>query len=128
VALKRDRIASFAEYPFSIPVIRHLDHLDLHPRMTILIGENGTGKSTLLEAIAVAAGLNPEGGSRNAKFRTQDTHSPILMAYPQAFLYLLTDAGITKVDYRDTEHYQITRNFLNHVDASLEELLRDESA
>jgi len=37
----------------------------LHPNVTFLIGENGTRKSTLLEAIAVEYGFNPEGGSKN---------------------------------------------------------------
>jgi predicted ATPase len=51
--------------------------LDFHPRVTFLVGENGTGKSTLLEAIAVACGLNPEGGSRNFRFATRASHSPL---------------------------------------------------
>ena len=36
--------------------------------ITFFVGENGTGKSTLLEAIAVAYGFNPEGGSKNYNF------------------------------------------------------------
>ena len=45
--------------------------------VTFLVGENGAGKSTLLEGIAVACGFNPEGGTRNFLFSTQDTHSPL---------------------------------------------------
>jgi predicted ATPase len=45
--------------------------------VTFLIGENGTGKSTLLEAVAIAAGFNAEGGSRNFRFATRDTHSSL---------------------------------------------------
>ena len=45
--------------------------------VTFLVGENGTGKSTLLEGIAVAFGFNPEGGSRNFSFATNETHSPL---------------------------------------------------
>ena len=41
------------------------------------------------------------------------THSPILMAYPGATLYRLSSDGIARVAYQDTEHYQITRDFLN---------------
>jgi len=41
------------------------------------VGENGSGKSTLLEGIAVAAGLNPEGGSRNLIFSTRSTESDL---------------------------------------------------
>lgn len=40
------------------------------------------------------------------------THSPILMAYPDAWIYQLDAAGVRRVDYQDTEHYQVTRNFL----------------
>lgn len=75
VTLLRDRVPSFEQYPYSIPAIRHLEHLDLHPKVTYSVGENGTGKSTLLEAIAVVEGFNPEGGSRNFSFSTRTTHS-----------------------------------------------------
>ena len=44
------------------------------------MGENGSGKSTLLEAIAVAYGFNPEGGTRNYKFSTYDSHSELCNA------------------------------------------------
>jgi predicted ATPase len=73
--LRRDRVSSFDEYPFSLPVVRHLDTLELHPAVTFLVGENGSGKSTLLEALAVAWGFNPEGGTRNFRFGTRASHS-----------------------------------------------------
>lgn len=41
------------------------------------MGENGAGKSTFLEAIALAAGFNAEGGSRNFSYSTRDTHSEL---------------------------------------------------
>src|SRR5580704_2278742 len=74
-SLLRDRIPSFAEYPFSIPAIGNLEELGFEQPVTFLIGENGSGKSTLLEALAVALGLNPEGGSRNFNFSTRASHS-----------------------------------------------------
>jgi len=40
------------------------------------------------------------------------THSPILMAYPNATIYSFSVDGIKKVDYYETEHYQVTRDFL----------------
>ena len=43
--------------------------------MTFFVGENGTGKSTLIEAIAVSYGLNPEGGSRNFTHSTRASHT-----------------------------------------------------
>jgi predicted ATPase len=41
------------------------------------------------------------------------THSPILMAYPEATIYSLEAGGIRSVQYEETEHYNITRDFLN---------------
>jgi predicted ATPase len=75
--LDRARIEDATVYPFSIPSLAHLETLDLHPRVTFLTGANAAGKSTLIEAIAVAAGLNPEGGSRNFRFETRASHSPL---------------------------------------------------
>src|SRR5512132_4056790 len=44
-------------FPFSVPIVRHLEPLELATAVTFLVGENGSGKSTLLEGIAAAAGL-----------------------------------------------------------------------
>lgn len=225
-------------YLRDLPVVRSLAAMDELPftrPVTFLVGENGTGKSTLLEAIAVAYGFNAEGGTRNFQFSTaqthsslhelltviksaypddgfflraesfynaasyideisiddpetylrayggkslhaqshgesflalvqnrfrghglylldepeaalspsrlltllaemhalvQDdsqfliaTHSPILMAYPGAEVLELSERGIRSVDYRDTEHYRITRAFLENPDRMLHYLL-----
>lgn len=75
IKLRRDKVLSFDEYPFSLPVVRHLETLELHPAVTFLVGENASGKSTLLEAVAVAWGFNPEGGTRNFRFGTRASHS-----------------------------------------------------
>jgi predicted ATPase len=64
-------------YVFSLPSVRHLEELALTKKVTFFAGENGTGKSTLLEAIAVNYGFNPEGGSKNFNFSTKETHSPL---------------------------------------------------
>ena len=40
------------------------------------------------------------------------THSPILMAYPDAWIYQCGAEGITRTAYEDTEHFQVTRDFL----------------
>ncbi|HLU22334.1 MAG TPA: AAA family ATPase [Bacillaceae bacterium] len=77
VKLLRDFISSYNKYPFNLPIIKTMDELEFHPQVTYLIGENGMGKSTLLEAIAICAGFNPEGGSFNFNFSTHDSHSEL---------------------------------------------------
>ncbi len=241
VRLLREEIESFDAHPFDLAAVRHLDTLELCPQVTFVIGENGTGKSTLLEAIAIAFGLNPEGGSNAFRFATREshsplskhlrlsrglkrprdgyflraesyfnlateierldeedrgfsgpplidsyggtslheqshgesffalfrhrfrgnglyfldepeaalspsrqlaflcvlddlvtrgsqfviaTHSPIILAYPDAWIYLLDEEGIDKVPYRQTEHYCLTRDFLDDPDTMLEHLLK----
>lgn len=67
-------------YPFNIPCLKSFEKLDFHPNVTFFTGENGVGKSTLIEAIAVYLGFNAEGGSKNFNFRTSETHS-VLHSY-----------------------------------------------
>lgn len=54
------------------------------------------------------------------------THSPILLAYPRAWIYAFGDSGIERVAYADTEQYQVTRDFLNRHERMIELLLREE--
>ncbi|WP_019241842.1 MULTISPECIES: AAA family ATPase [Bacillus] len=65
------------EYPFSLPAVKNLTQLQFHPNVTFLIGENGSGKSTILEAIATSYGFNPEGGTRNFNFSSFSSHSTL---------------------------------------------------
>jgi predicted ATPase len=234
----RERVPSFDRFPYSLPSVRGLGRLPFHPKVTFLVGENGTGKSTLLEALAVAVGLNPEGGSRNFNFATRAshtdldrclrlaktirlarasyflraesfynvateverldegsgqllrayggrslheqshgesffalfenrlrapglylmdepeaalspkrqlellfllhghckrgsqfvvaTHSPIIMAYPDALIYVLDQKGIREVPYQETEHYLVTRGFLVNPQRTLNDLLAED--
>ncbi len=222
-------------YLAGVPAVRWLaagGALVFDRAVTFLVGENGTGKSTLLEGIATALGLNPEGGSRNFRFATRDTHadlgerlalvrdrmprdgfflraesfynvatgldalgdpqllaqyggvslheqshgesflalvqnrlggrglylfdepeaalsplrqltllaeldrlvkadsqliiathSPLLMAYPDARIYQLDEAGPRSVEYRETDHFQLTRRFLADPENYLARLL-----
>lgn len=57
-------------YLCRIPAFRDFDRLAFERSITFFAGENGTGKSTLLEGIAVAYGFNPEGGTRGYHFNT----------------------------------------------------------
>ena len=242
VSLRRNDVASYDKYPFSIPAVRELYGIEFHRDVTFIVGENGCGKSTPLEAVAAAWGFNPEGGSVNFRFSTRSshselykylrlvkslqrprdgfflraesffnvatdiermdaepapgppvinsyggrslheqshgesflalilnrfgghglyildepeaalsptrqlavlrrihqlveeqsqfiiaTHSPILMAYPGAKIYLLDSSGFTGVRYEDTEHYAITKDFLADPERMLQRLLADDS-
>ena len=60
-----------------IKTIAGINSLAFHSPITFFVGENGTGKSTLLEAMAVAYGFNPEGGTVNYSFSTYDSHSEL---------------------------------------------------
>lgn len=67
-------------YQYNLPAIRSFRQnpiLPLQKPVTFFVGENGTGKSTLIEAIAVAFGFNAEGGTRNFNFSTSQTHSEL---------------------------------------------------
>lgn len=67
-------------YLHSLPVVEHLrgmSELPLSKRVTFFVGENGVGKSTLVEAIAVSLRFNPEGGTTNFNFSTEASHSEL---------------------------------------------------
>ncbi len=240
--IKLSRPVDKSSYLSRLPVVRYLAEkgsLPLTRDVTFFVGENGTGKSTLIEAVAAAYGFNPEGGSRNFSFSTAEahselwkhltlvrnrypkdgfflraesffnvatyideldsipaasppiiggyggdslhgqshgesflalvqnrffgkglyildepeaalspmrlmtliaemgrlcaaesqfiiaTHSPILMAYPNAQIYLLEDSGVRSVSYRETEHYTVTRRFLENPEKMMKLLLEE---
>lgn len=65
ITVLKDESFKESSYPFSIPTIKHLKELEITNNVTFLVGENGTGKSTLLEAIAENCEFNTAGGGRN---------------------------------------------------------------
>ena len=64
-------------FPWNLLAVRALEHLEFSTPVTFLVGENGIGKSTLVEAIAVAAGFSPGGGTRSLRFESRETESPL---------------------------------------------------
>jgi predicted ATPase len=202
VSIRPDAEIDFDVYPFTIPAVRELGHLELHPDVTFFVGENGAGKSTV-EVLRLARSFRkPRDGyflraesfynvatfmdetgylggygnkslharSHGEAFMTlltqkfsgrglylmdepeaalspnrqlaaltaihqlvQDesqfiiaTHSPILLSYPRAKILQFDGSGITEVAFEDTEHYAVTRDFLNNYPRRLEQLLADE--
>ena len=78
-SVRLDNLPDPSHYFSSLPAVRSLEGsgLEFSSEVTFFTGDNGTGKSTLIEAIAVALGFNAEGGSRNFIFSTKDTHSEL---------------------------------------------------
>jgi predicted ATPase len=60
-------------WPATVPAVAHILHngLELPAGLTVLVGENGSGKSTVVEMLAEACGLNPQGGSAASRYRTR---------------------------------------------------------
>jgi predicted ATPase len=54
------------------------------------------------------------------------THSPIIMSYPDAWIYAIGPKGLDRIAYEDTEHFQVTRDFLNRPTMMLDILLDNE--
>lgn len=77
ISLLSERVTRPHEYPFSIPTIASLKTLEISSRVCFFVGENGTGKSTLLEAIAAHYGFGLEGGNRNFSPKTTDSVTTI---------------------------------------------------
>jgi len=88
IAILRDRVEDWQTYPFTVPAIAGLQELAVKSRACFFAGENGTGKSTLLEAIAAHYGFGREGGNRNFQNdSTESNHSvdPLVRALRLSF-------------------------------------------
>ena len=77
ITLEKDKIESFDRYPFNIEVVKDFKELEFDTPVTFFVGENGVGKSTFIEAIAVSLGLPPEGGTENFHYETKNTTSEL---------------------------------------------------
>ena len=71
-----DDEAPTSGFPYALEAVRQIASIEFAP-VTVLSGDNGSGKSTIIEALAIAAGFNAEGGGRNLRFATQSTHSDL---------------------------------------------------
>ena len=107
--------ADLSRYPLNLPFFNAIDKLRIHPQVTYFVGENGTGKSTLLEAIAIASGFNAEGGSRNFNFNTRESHSEL-------YRYMRTSRGTR----RHTDGFFLRSESFYNVATEIEKLDLDE--
>lgn len=101
-------------YLRDIPALKDFYRLAFESNVTFFAGENGTGKSTLLEGIAVAYGYNPEGGTKNYHFSTYQDVSELEEAIRLVKGYRKRNSGyffraesffnvatVTKLQYND---------------------------
>lgn len=88
ISLIRDRVEDWESYPFAVPTIRTFEELAFRKRVCFFAGENGTGKSTLLEAIAAHYGFGREGGTRsfaNSSTESNQSIDPLVRALRLSF-------------------------------------------
>lgn len=127
-------------WPTTIPAVAQVlrEGIDLAPGVTFLVGENGSGKSTIVEGIAVAYGLSAEGGSFQSTLaliavlqRIVDdggqvlcaTHSPVLAAFPGAQILEVGEWGIRPAEWNELELVNHWRSFLQDPPRYLRHLL-----
>ena len=111
-------------YLRNIPALQNIEEIILEKPVTFFAGENGTGKSTLLEAIAIAFGFNPEGGSINYNFSTYDSHSELCRALTLSrgfsknkWGYFLRAESFYNVATKEMEYTDINHPSLNSMSA-----------
>ena len=95
-----ERVAS-DEYPFHLPLLRTLDIQFTSP-VTFFVGENGTGKSTIVEALAALSGLPVSGGSRNEVSANHgpDSTSPLAEAMRPSFRRRPRDGYFLRAEFQ----------------------------
>ncbi len=123
---------SESSYLRNIDTLRKISDLEFNCPVTFFCGENGTGKSTLLEAIAVAYGFNPEGGTLNYSFSTFDSHSELCNAIRlikgterKKYGYFFRaesfyNVATKEVEYADLEHPSMRLHERSHGESFLE--------
>src|SRR5688572_32931129 len=94
IAIDTGSVSEPQVYPFCLPLFKDGFVLDFKRAITIIVGENGTGKSTLLEGIAVLAGFDEAGGAKG--YRPVD-HSRAIEATGGRLAYALRASWLPKL-------------------------------
>ena len=133
VAIEWDEIPRNS-YLAGIEALSGISQFNFNKSVTFFVGENGTGKSTLLEGIAIAFGFNPEGGTKNYAFSTRDTHSELCDAIrlyrsyikPRWGYFLRAESfynvATQEEKYADPEHPSKEYHFRSHGESFLDML------
>jgi len=90
-----------------VPAVNDLESIKFHPQITFFVGENGSGKSTIFEALALALGFSEEGGTRNVQLNTATTASDLHQAIrtiksykkPQDYYFLRAESFYNVATY-----------------------------
>lgn len=111
-------------YLKNIPALRYLENgnvLKFDKDITFLVGENGVGKSTIIEAIAVASRINPEGGNENHMFASCNTHSELneyldisLKGYPKKKYFLRAETFYNLATYLRNVNFDYSDNLIDY--------------
>lgn len=121
IHLLKDRIPNHEVFPFSIPTLRNFSHLTLKSNICFFVGENGTGKSTLLEAIALYSGYALEGGSKHMRYSTLEVeHQEPLHLLAKA-LSLSWKKKLLNGYFFRAESFFATATYLENIDPSLQD-------
>lgn len=115
VKLKSEHTLARDSFPLNLPVIQNLEEIIFHPNVIYIIGENGMGKSTLLEGIAIAYGFNPEGGTLNFNFSSYDSHSDLDK-------YLRLIKGVNRAE----DHFFLRAETFYNLASNIEDLDRED--
>jgi predicted ATPase len=111
VRLDEGRVPDPAAFPFALPAVRALNRgLAFHPQVTFLVGENGSGKSTIVEALAAKLDLDAEGGDTVMTFVERDADTPLHEA-------LVVSRGARSPSMRYFLRAESFFNVAQHVDA-----------
>ncbi|MEK3980378.1 AAA family ATPase [Psychrobacillus sp. FSL K6-2836] len=97
-----------SQYPFTIPAISNFKELELTSTVTFFVGENGTGKSTLLEGIADKCEFNTAGGSRNNLYDVDSAESALGKYLKLSWMPKVTSGFFLRAE----SYYQ----FASHID------------
>jgi predicted ATPase len=108
VHIIQDRFPTLTHYPFDLDFLRKTTSLDFETPVTFFVGENGTGKSTLLKAVALRSGVNIWQGERRMRYVPNPYEEQLFMA-----LDLEWNNGQVQGSYFDS---QVFRNFAQILD------------